>query len=113
MIQTILIALLAVAAGTSLAFGLRGAARRVLSRARERARSLAQDAESKAQIRLQEAELEVEEKKAAAEAQFEAQTRKKRQELQQLGSRSRSATWDARCSCWPRSNRSWTSATPG
>ncbi|PYS94841.1 MAG: ribonuclease Y [Acidobacteria bacterium] len=87
MIQTILIALLAVAAGTSLAFGLRGAARRVLSRARERARSLAQDAESKAQIRLQEAELEVEEKKAAAEAQFEAQTRKKRQELQQLDER--------------------------
>ncbi len=87
MIQTIVIAILLGALGAGAAFAARAWARRTLARVRDRARALLQDAESKAQIRLKEAELEAEELKTAAEAQFETQTRKKRQEVQQLEDR--------------------------
>ncbi|HKN47355.1 MAG TPA: ribonuclease Y [Candidatus Polarisedimenticolia bacterium] len=89
MIQTILALLLIVAAGGGLVLGLRAAARRIMSRTRERARGIIQDAESRAQLRLKEAELEAEERRASAEGQFEAQTRGKHQELQQLDERLR------------------------
>ncbi|HEU4401671.1 MAG TPA: ribonuclease Y [Candidatus Polarisedimenticolia bacterium] len=89
MVQSILIVVLLAAVAGGLGFGLRVASRRTLNRARERARAILQDAEGRAQIRLKEADLEAEEHKSAAETQFESQTRKKRQELQQLDERLR------------------------
>jgi ribonucrease Y len=89
MLPTLLTLLALVALAAGLGFGLRSAARRSMIRARERARAIVQDAESKASIRLREADLEVEERGAAAETQFEAQTRRKRQDLQQLEERLR------------------------
>jgi len=87
MLQTLLIIVLLAPALAGLVYGLRVAARRTLTRARERARAIIQEAESGAQIRLKEAEIEGEERKGAAETQFESQTRTKRQELQQLEDR--------------------------
>ncbi len=87
MLQTLFIIAILAAALTGLVYGLRVAARRTLTRARDRARAIIQEAESGAQIRLKEAEIEGEERKAAAETQFESQTRKERQELQQLEDR--------------------------
>ena len=81
MLLTLLIGLLLLLVGAG--WGLRAAARKTITRARERAETIAQDAESKAQIRLKEADLEAEEKRAAAESQFEEKTRQRRQQLQQ------------------------------
>jgi ribonuclease Y len=89
MVQTIVAVAALAALSAAMVFGLRLAARRLMGRARERARAIVQEAESKAQIRLQEVELETEERRSAAETQFESQTRKKRQELQQLDERLR------------------------
>jgi ribonuclease Y len=87
MIQTILILLLVAAGAVAAAVGLRVAARRIVSRARDLSRDMLKDAEGKAQLRLKEADLEAEERKAAAEAQFESQTRRRRQDLQALDER--------------------------
>jgi ribonuclease Y len=88
MLQTILIALAAATAITAILV-VRRRSRRLLSAARRRAGEIESDAENQARIRLQEVELEAEERKAAAEAQFENQTRKKREDLQQLEGRLR------------------------
>ena len=88
MLQTILIALAATTAITAILV-VRRRSRRLLSAARRRAGEIESDAENQARIRLQEVELEAEERKAAAEAQFENQTRKKREDLQQLEGRLR------------------------
>ncbi len=87
MLQTILILLLVAAGAAAVGVGLRVAARRTVSRARELAHDTIGDAEGKAQLRLKEADLEAEERKAAAEAQFESQTRRRRQDLQALDER--------------------------
>jgi len=88
MLQTILIALAATTAITAILV-VRRRSRRLLSAARRRAGEIESDTENQARIRLQEVELEAEERKAAAEAQFENQTRKKREDLQQLEGRLR------------------------
>jgi ribonuclease Y len=88
MLQTILI-VLTVAAAIAAILVVRRTARRLLSRARRRVGEIESDAENQARIRLKEVELEAEERNAAAETQFENQTRKKRQDLQQLEGRLR------------------------
>jgi ribonuclease Y len=82
MLQAILVAVLLAAAATAIGLAARAASRRILSHARGRAATIAQEAESQAQVHLKEIELEIEERRTAAEAQFEAQTRKRRQDLQ-------------------------------
>jgi ribonuclease Y len=85
----VLIALGAAAAAAAAYLGLRLLRERLRAQAESRASGIVLDAESRAQARLREAELEVEEGRSAAEARFEAQTRKKREELQRLDERLR------------------------
>jgi ribonuclease Y len=77
-----------VAAGV-LVFAARARARRLVDDARRRAEASLSEAESRAGLRVREADLVAEEARAAAEARFEAQTRRKRQDLQALEERLR------------------------
>jgi ribonuclease Y len=89
----VLAATLAVVAGLVLAAALvqagRAAGRRALARARREAQVILDEAASRAGLRLKEAEVEAQEARTAAESRFESQTRRKRQDLQQLEERLR------------------------